>query len=108
MEIFGLIAFVLSIFNIGLKNRVTKLKKDITRIKKTLKGNNLMAKMLKELEGKHCKITLSESMSGTLECDVISVENEWMKLSQIVKKKQSVVKIIRVDDISAIEIIADD
>jgi len=44
-----------------------------------------MSELLKELEGKRC--TLSVMEKGPVDCEVISVDDEWMKVNQITKKR---------------------
>jgi len=49
------------------------------------KGDHEMSELLKELEGKRC--TLSVMEKGPVDCEVISVDDEWMKVNQITKKR---------------------
>ncbi|SHH81552.1 hypothetical protein [Clostridium grantii] len=80
MEIFGLMAFALVISDMGLKDKVKKLKKDVRKIN-SKKEEVKMSEILKELEGKRCRLTVSEIFAGQIECDVITVDDEWMKIS---------------------------
>jgi len=104
MEFFGLITFLFVLFNSGLPKKVKKLKKDVTKIKKLIKGESKMSEILKELEGKRCKIIAEGSFNGTIDCEVINVDDEWMKISQILRKEQRKIKIIRIDNIIDVSI----
>lgn len=103
MEFIGIIAFILAISNIGLSDKVAKLKADIRKINILLKEDAEMSELLKELEGKRC--TLSVMAKGPVDCEVISVDDEWMKVNQITKKGESIVMIIRIDNITEVVIL---
>jgi hypothetical protein len=102
MEFIGIIAFILAISNIGLSDKVAKLKADIRKINILLKGDTEMSELLKGLEGKRC--TLSVIAKGPIDCEVISVDDEWMKVNQITKKDQSKILIIRIENINDVVI----
>ena len=105
MEFIGIMAFILAIANIGLSDKVKKLKADIKKIDSNLKGEVKMSKVLKELEGKRCTIAIS--YSGPIDCEVIVVDEEWIKVTQILKKDVRKIRMIRVENISNITDIKD-
>jgi len=105
MEYLGIFAFILVIFNMELPDKVRKLKDDVRIIKNAIKGEGKMSEILKELEGKRCKLEVQGSFQGPIECDVINVDDEWIKISQISKKNQSKIKLIRIDRINEVSLL---
>lgn len=103
MEFIGVIAFILAISNIGLSDKVAKLKADNRKINISLKGDVEMSEILRGLEGKRC--TLSVIAKGPIDCEVISVDDEWMKVNQITKKGESKIMIIRIENINDVVIV---
>lgn len=101
MEYIGILAFILAISNMGLSDKVKKLKAEVNKIKSSMKGEKKMSEILKGLEGKRC--TLAISFSGTIDCEVISVDDEWMKVNQILKNDQRKIRIIRIENIQDIQ-----
>lgn len=85
LEYFGLLAFLLIIFNLSYPVRVRKLEKEVRRLKKSLKGENAMSKLINELKGYRCKISFNDTPSF-VESDkevyeVLDVDDEWVKLA---------------------------
>jgi len=105
MEFVGIIAFILAIINIGLSDKVKKLKIDVKRINKIIKGDVKMSKVLKELEGKRCTIAIS--YSGPIDCEVMAVDEEWIKVTQILKKDVRKIRMVRTENIANITDIID-
>lgn len=102
MEFIGILAFILAISNIGLSDKVKKLKADVKKINSSMKGESKMSEILKGLEGKRCTLTVSETFAGPIDCEVINVDGEWMKVNQILKKDKSKIRIIRIESINDI------
>lgn len=105
VEFLGFAAFLLIVFNIALNDKVKKLKEDVRIIKNSVKGEAKMSEILKELEGKRCTLTVNGSSQGLIACEVISVDGEWMKISQVVKNNPSKIKIIRIADIAEVSLV---
>ena len=108
MEFFGLIAFILVVTNSSLPDKVKKLQGDVKKIKNSIRGEVKMYEILKELEGKRCTLTVLGNIFGEpkqISCEVINVDGEWMKINQTIKKNQSKIKIIRIDDIKEVTIV---
>jgi len=105
MEFIGILAFILAISNIGLSDKVKKLKADVKKINSIIKGEVKMSKVLKELEGKRC--TLAIIYSGPIDCEVIAVDEEWIKVTQILKKDTRKIRMIRIENINNITDIKD-
>ncbi|MEK6266039.1 MAG: hypothetical protein N2B06_14910 [Clostridium sp.] len=101
MEYIGILAFILAISNMGVSDKVKKLKAEVNKINSSMKGEKKMSEILKGLEGKRC--TLAISFSGTIDCEVISVDDEWMKVNQILKNDQRKIRIIRIENIQDIQ-----
>jgi hypothetical protein len=102
MEYIGMSAFILAVYNMGLSDKVKKLKAEIRKINSLIKGDGEMSKILKELEGKRC--TLGVMSQGRVDCEVLSVDDEWMKVNQISKNDQRKIRIIRIENIKEVSI----
>lgn len=104
MEYFGIIAFVLVLSQMGSSSKITKLEKEIKRLKRKLEGDNSMSKLLMDLIGHKCLI---ECENVQLECEVVDVDDEWVKIISKEKKgKRDIIKtqIIPVNSIENIEL----
>lgn len=107
MEYLGVIAFVLVLGYSTLPNKIKNLEKEIKRIKKSIKGDTAMSKLISELKGQTCLVECKEGLldgKTVIECQVIDVDDEWVKISYTNKKAENKVKIIRIDTIESIEI----
>ncbi|MBU3179328.1 hypothetical protein KPL47_23860 [Clostridium estertheticum] len=58
MEFIGIMAFIIAISNMGLSDKVKKLKADVKKINTSIKGEIEMSKILKALEGKRCTLSV--------------------------------------------------
>lgn len=105
MSVFGFLAFVLLICYINLPSKVNRLSSEVKKLKSSVKGKNKMSEMLKELEGKMCKITTEGSFAGPVECKVINVDDDWMKITYTDKKGNINTKIIKIDNINEISLL---
>ncbi len=70
-----------------------------------------MSKIISELVGKRCKMKTSDATFITDkiidECTVLAVDDEWIKITFIdAKKKLEATKILRIESIDMIELIA--
>lgn len=102
MEYVGALAFLLVLRTIGLPGTVKRLQSDIKMLKHRIKGDNKMSEILKELVGKRCKLKLGDTYSGTVECDVVSVDDEWMKIVHYENKDKTSTKIIKIEQINEV------
>ncbi|AFS79611.1 hypothetical protein Curi_c26160 [Gottschalkia acidurici 9a] len=91
------------------KTKLEKLKKEIKLLKRSMKGESAMSKLIGELKGKKCLISCDDALlivgDMNLECEVIDVDDEWIKIRFKDKKGVEKVKIIRIDTIKDIELI---
>ena len=101
MEYIGILAFILAVSNMGLSDKVKKLKVDVKKINSSMRGEKKMSEILKGLEGKRCTIAIS--LQGPIDCEIISVDDEWMKVNQILKNDQRKIRIIRIENIHDIQ-----
>ena len=117
MEWIGWVCLIIILCYSGYPNRVKTLEREYDKLKKKLKsfernGENDMSKLISELVGKKCIIEFSESFDSffdnNVECTVISVDDEWLKISYEKEEKKgeksSVTKIVRIDNIESVEI----
>lgn len=99
MEYFGLMSFFFVLLYIGLPTKVKRLESDNRKLKNLIKGDTAMSKMLKELEGTTCKMTIENGLNAVVNCEVICVDDDWMKIEEISKKGARKPRIIRIDNI---------
>lgn len=88
--------------------KVNKLERKVRKLEQKKEGGSVMSKMLQELVGKQCKITIDEdnifSELNDLPVQVLEVDEEWIKVSYTDKKKSEKTKIFRVEDVRNIEV----
>lgn len=99
-----------------LERRVKKLEQEKRNTEVKEKENENMSKLINELVGKKCILSLDEdaldSMASwfdqELECEVIDVDEEWVKVDYEEKQKKENVKItslIRIDNINGVKMV---
>ncbi len=109
LEYFGLIAFVLVLSQIGYSSKIKKLEGELKRLKRKIKGEEALSKLLKDLIGVKCIIDCEGAVVFTgkseMECEVLDVDDEWVKITYKDKKDVTKTNIIRIESIDNIEII---
>jgi len=109
LEYFGLIAFVLVLSQIGYSSKIKKLEGDLKNLKRKIKGEEALSKLLKDLIGVKCIIDCEGAVVFTgnseMECEVLDVDDEWVKITYKDKKDVTKTNIIRIESIDNIEII---
>ena len=101
-----------------LERRVKKLEQEKGKINTEVKEkeNEYMSKLINELVGKKCILYLDENaldsmdslLDDELECEVIDVDEEWVKVVSEKKQKKENVKItslIRIDNINGVKMV---
>lgn len=102
--IFGLVALAFSLSLMGLPSKVKKLERQMKKINRNEKGESDMSKMFEELKGKECKITFDSGIQS-LNYKVEDLDDEWVKLISTDKKGVQKTEIVRIEDISKVEIL---
>lgn len=109
LEYFGLIAFVLVLSQMGYSSKIKKLESELKRLKRKIKGEEALSKLLKDLIGVKCIIDCDGAVVFTgkseMECEVLDVDDEWVKITYKDKKEVTKTNIIRIESIDNIEII---
>lgn len=109
LEYFGLIAFVLVISQIGYSSKIKKIEGELKNLKRKIKGEDALSKLLKDLIGVKCIIDCDGAVVFTgkseMECEVLDVDDEWVKITYKDKKNVTKTNIIRIESIDNIEII---
>ncbi len=103
MELFGVIAFVISIFLLASAGSVTALKRRVRKLEKRIGGKEDMSNIISALVGKQCKIAVEDALD-TLRCTIAEADEEWVRVV-IEKKGKTTTKIIRTDDIKSIDVV---
>lgn len=99
-----------------LERRVKKLEQEKRNTEVKEKENENMSKLINELVGKKCILNLNENaldsiaglLDNNLECEVIDVDEEWVKVVSEKKQKKENVKItslIRIDNINGVKMV---
>jgi len=106
MEIFGLVALALVLCYSGYPARIKKLETELKKIKTSVKGENAMSRLIESLRGQECIIECNEALLITgktsITCQVLDVDDEWVKISFTDKHNKT--KIMRIENISNIEL----
>lgn len=109
LEYFGLIAFVLVLSQMGYPSKIKKLEGELKNLKRKIKGEEALSKLLKDLIGVKCIIDCEGAVVFTgkseMECEVLDVDDEWVKITYKDKKDVTKTNIIRIESIDNIEII---
>lgn len=109
LEYFGLIAFVLVLSQMGYSSKIKKLEGELKNLKRKIKGEEALSKLLKDLIGVKCIIDCDGAVVFTgkseMECEVLDVDDEWVKITYKDKKDVTKTNIIRIESIDNIEII---
>ncbi|MBQ4531553.1 MAG: hypothetical protein IJA36_13245 [Lachnospiraceae bacterium] len=67
-----------------------------------------MSKIISELIGKKCVITTTDTLQFVgdtkVKCNVLDVDDEWIKISYTEKKGNTKIKIMRIDAIDGVEV----
>lgn len=108
MEWFGMVAFIMVICCISYPEKVKRLEATVKRLERKQKGENSMSKLINELIGKECKIKSDDAFalvgSDEVVCSVLDADDEWIKIQFIDKKKNTITKLLRIENIDEIEI----
>lgn len=109
MEFFGLIAFVLVMCYSSLPTKFKKLEGKVKKLERNIKGEKAMSKILSELVNKKCILVSDEGLTFAakreIECNVLAVDDEWIKFTFTDKKGVTKTQILRVESIERVEFI---
>ena len=106
MEMLGFIALMLINAYSSYPSKTNKLESRVTKLENKIKGENTMSKILSELINKNCIIDTSEGFSlvsqSKINCTILDVDDDWVKINYTTKKGENKTAIIRVDTISKV------
>lgn len=96
------IVIPLIFYSFSMHTDIKNLKKNIRKTKKNKGGNIYMSKMISDLIGKECLLSTNEY--SELKCNILDVDEEWIKVCYINNDKKACkqIKIIRIDNIEDI------
>lgn len=103
MEWLGFFCLVIIICYSSYPKKVRQLER---KVKKNNERDKQMLKLIAELVGKKCCIVADDSF-GEIKCEVIDIDDEWVKVRIDNKKNKSKIKIIRIDSINSVELLED-
>lgn len=108
MEWVGFIALMILICYSSYPDKVKRLEAKVKKLERKEKGENAMSKLIKELVNKNCKMRTGDALqlvgSDKLQCFVLDADDEWIKVRYEDKKKNQVVKLLRIESIEDVEI----
>lgn len=109
MEFFGFIAFILLLCYSSYPGKVKRMEAKVKQIERKVKGETTMSKLINELVGKECKIKSDDALTliGNTEmlCHVLDTDDEWIKVQLTDKKGNKIIKLLRIENVDAIEIL---
>lgn len=96
-------------FYSGYSGRVRKLEQQLKKLKRQVKGEDNMSKILSSLINQECILKAEDDtwFNGSIDlaCTILEADDEWVKISYTDKKDGYKVKIIRIESIKNIELI---
>lgn len=119
MEWIGWFAFILAIYSSSkesdLEKRVKKLEKmlkadKMKKDKKEKKGESDMSKIIAELVGKKCYLKVRDGYFEDYDkfvCEILAVDEEWIKFTYLNKKLDVKTRIIRIEEIEHVDLVED-
>lgn len=109
MEWMGFIAFMLILAYSSYPDKVKRLEAKVKKMERKQGDVNNMSKLINELVNKECKIKSDSFLhlvgSTEMQCKVLDVDDEWVKVRYTDKKKNLVIKLIRIETIDEVEIL---
>ncbi len=109
MEWIGLAALGILLCYSSYPEKVRRLEKRLRRLERKQRGGSEMSRLVNELIGKECEIDLEDSVDwgDKLKCRVLDADDEWVKVSYTVRKKEQELKktrMLRIEDIEGIKL----
>ena len=107
MEWFGIVALLLLLCYSAYPGKVKRLETKVKQLEKKQRGETYMSKLINSLVGKQC-IIRSDSFLGfagktEVSCKIVDADDEWIRICYTEKKDKQVVKLLRIENIDAIE-----
>lgn len=108
MEWLGFIALCLVLCYSSYPGKAKRLEATVKRLERKQKGVKYMSKLISELVNKECILNSDDALQllGTteLKCFVLDADDEWIKVRFIDRKKDQVTKLLRIENISGVEV----
>ena len=105
MEAFGLFSFIIVMCYMSYPKKVDKLERKIKRLEQGKDGANTMSKLISDLIGTECIVTLDVPLQTSTPVRIIDADDDWVKITYSTKKNEKKTQIIRIEDITKIEIV---
>ena len=84
-----------------LRKEDKKVEQTYQKIKKQVKGNQDMSRLLEELKGQ--TVTVTVNGFGT-KYEIMDIDEDWVKLTRVNNKQQSETKLVRIEDIQDVQL----
>lgn len=108
MEWLGFLSFFIILCYSSYPGKVKKLESQMKKVRKKETEENKMSKIISELVGKKCIITTTDALQfigdTKVKCNVLDVDDEWIKISYTEKKGNTKIRIMRIDSIDGVEV----
>lgn len=112
MEWVGFAALAILLCYSAYPGKVNRLEAAVKRLERKQRGENEMSKLIKELVNTECKIQTDEALqlvgSSEIKCLVLDTDDEWIKIQFTGKKNKLTTKLLRIENISGIEILEEE
>lgn len=112
MEWVGWVCLIIILCYSSYPGKVRKLERKVKKMEKKKEGGISMSKIISELIGKECKITIEAEMdimgNNEVNAKVLEVDDEWIKFVYTDKKGSEKTKILRIDNIESVELIEEE
>lgn len=109
MEYLGIIAFVLIMSYSSYPAKVKKMESKVKKLERNLRGGKSMSKILSELINKKCELVSDVGLEifskREIECVILDVDDEWIKITFTDKKGVHKTQILRVEAIERVSFI---
>lgn len=112
MEWIGWIALIILLCYSSYPGKVQRLEAQMKKVERKLRGESEMSKLINSLVGTTCKIKSNEALAivgvTIMDCLVLDADDEWIKIKATDKKKNTVIKLIRIETIDDIEVLEEE
>ncbi|MDE7390016.1 MAG: hypothetical protein K2M82_03645 [Lachnospiraceae bacterium] len=99
---FGFLAFIFMMVYASYPARVRRLEKKVQKLKRENKERDKMSKLLQEFVGMDCLITFENTLGQ--KAKILCVDDEWVKIGIARKNKTDVIKLVRIENISEVQV----
>ncbi|MEG0615157.1 MAG: hypothetical protein RR540_05320 [Oscillospiraceae bacterium] len=90
------------LYMFALSSQVNRLQKGIKKRNKKEGVVGEMSKIIAELTGKKCYLSMNDGISSET-CEILDTDEEWIKVK--CEGKKETIKLIRIDDVAQVQLL---